>query len=215
MLQTLTFHTLHNWLTVWVSGYKCGCLPVRTECISWTSSCSSMLASLTTLLFFCTISAARKGHLEPTAWPAGGATWPGGNLTSCFWSTEHGSTFLNYKSLYKMKFFFAFESPLIVLIWTVKHITGCIIMFQLTIIGWSAFGRRSWRGQSSGQRSGGQVHHHRALLGIARQRWLPSQLQANTGHNSQERAPSDHCVHVRYFWPKWGKKRGSIKNVSR
>lgn len=59
-----------------------GLLPVRRELILRTSSCSSMLASFTTPMFFCSVSAARKGHLEPTAWPAGGAMWPDGNLTT-------------------------------------------------------------------------------------------------------------------------------------
>lgn len=67
-------------------------LPVRRELILWTSSCSSILASFTTPMFFCTISAARKGHLEPTAWPAGGVMWPDGNLSSFFSSTKHWST---------------------------------------------------------------------------------------------------------------------------
>lgn len=55
------------------------CLPLCPESISWMSSRSSILASLTTPLF----SVVRKGHLEAAAWPAGGDGSFGGSLIFC------------------------------------------------------------------------------------------------------------------------------------
>lgn len=56
--------------------------PFWTVRISRTSSWYSMETWRTTALFFCFISAARKGHFEATFWPWGGMGWPAGSFDS-------------------------------------------------------------------------------------------------------------------------------------
>lgn len=87
--------------------------------------------------------------------------------------------------------------------------------WQLTVIWGPVFERRGWWGQSSGRSPGGQVHHHGASLGIAQERWLPSQLQADAGHDSQERAPTNHCIHMRHSWPTWEGEKQKVGHIKK
>lgn len=76
---------------------------------------------------------------------------------------------------------------------------------QLTFICWASSGHSSW----TGQRSGGQLHQHGALVGR-----LGAQLLVNAGHGIQERASANH-IHSGYSWSERGaQNRAGATNMS-
>lgn len=137
--------------------------------ISDTSSSRLMLACLTTPLFFCPISAARKGHLEP----AGALGWPHG-ISEALVASKKTTNVKNVNLVV--------ESPP----WWLNvrdELTALDDIITLLKVGGSG-------GDGTDQRFGCQVHHDRAPDGVAHQS-CSSLLEECLWHASQERAAED------------------------